>query len=152
MTNIFNLNNLIKVVIFFALISQISHAKELFQLISHEQNNILSEVLSWIFAVSLEMSIFIFTIKGLQRKALFFCVISILINIYYYYYQIDLSQKFIGSIIISFIIPITILFYSDLFEKPEYEDYLVEDNMVSEVKSFKRKVGRPKGSKNKILN
>lgn len=142
----FTITNLIKLVCTLAIFSQITHAKEVYYLLSHENDTMTNEIFSYIFAISLELSILVFTLNGMVTKARFFAIISILINIIYYYYTIDLTQKFFGSMIVSFIIPITILFYSDLFNKKD-ENYFVQD--LSEVPKaiIKRPVGRPRKNK-----
>ena len=105
---------LIRVTIIFALITQVSHASELFYLLSGK--NMFSEIMSWVFAISLESSIFIFTIYGKKRIAMFFGVISCLINLLTYWYGTEDLQKFTGMLLISPIIPLTIYFYSELIE------------------------------------
>lgn len=105
---------LIRVTIIFALITQVSHASELFYLLSGK--SMFSEIMSWVFAISLESSIFIFTIHGKKRIAMFFGVISCLINLLTYWYNTEDLQKFTGMLLISPIIPLTIYFYSELIE------------------------------------
>jgi hypothetical protein len=101
----FTITNLIKLVCTLAIFSQITHAKEVYFLLSHESDTMINEIFSYIFAISLELSILVFTLNGMVTKARFFAVISILINVIYYYYEIDVTQKFLGSMIVSFIIP-----------------------------------------------
>jgi len=153
-----NLSNLIKFVILASLFSQVTHAKDVYRLLSHDTNDVRNEIFAYIFAISVESSIFIFTLKGMKREALFFCIISIMMNILYYWYSIGLTQEFIGSAIISAIIPMTILFYSDLFNvekeedviEEEIEEYRTDHRVIDEtVIPLKRKAGRPKGSRNK---
>ena len=149
----FTINNLIKLVCTLAIFSQITHAKEVYFMLSHEPDTLINEIFSYIFAVSLELSILVFTLNGMVTKARFFAVISILINVIYYYYAIDMSQKFFGSMIVSFIIPITILFYSDLFKMETIaEDELIEiDAIEPNIDTIvKRPVGRPR--KNLLQN
>lgn len=146
MVNHFTITNLIKFVCTLAIFSQITHAKEVYYLLSHDDDTLRNDIFSYAFAISLELSILVFTLKGMVTKARFFAVISILINFIYYYYTIDMTQKFFGSMIISFIIPITILFYSDLFNIPDNEYYVQDSNEVP--KSItKRPVGRPRKNK-----
>lgn len=149
MTKYFTITNLIKTVCTLAIFSQITHAKEVYFLLSHEDDTIINNIFSYIFAISLELSILVFTLNGMVTKARFFAVISILINVIYYYYTIDLTQKFFGSMIVSFIIPITILFYSDLFNKEE-NDIEFETNDIPNVEQtiVKRPVGRPRKNVN----
>lgn len=149
--------NLIKLVCTLAIFSQITHAKEVYFMLSHENDTIVNEVFSYIFAISLELSILVFTLNGMVTKARFFAVISILINVIYYYYAIDMSQKFFGSMIVSFIIPITILFYSDLFNMNNLIQDVTGDDTIGDtigdtedVTVVKRPVGRPR--KNLIQN
>jgi hypothetical protein len=106
-------NTLIKVAVISALLTQISHASYLFYQVSHESNDILNLIFSYIFAISLELSIYIFTMKGKKQVATFFAIISVLVNLLYYFYQVGLTQQFLGMIVISAIVPITIWFYSD---------------------------------------
>ena len=149
----FTITNLIKLVCTLAIFSQITHAKEVYFMLSHEPDTLINEIFSYIFAVSLELSILVFTLNGMVTKARFFAVISILINVIYYYYAIDLSQKFFGSMIVSFVIPITILFYSDLFNKDELVDDVTVDDTIyvtGDDTIVKRPVGRPR--KNLIQN
>ena len=149
----FTINNLIKLVCTLAIFSQITHAKEVYFMLSHEPDTLINEIFSYIFAVSLELSILVFTLNGMVTKARFFAVISILINVIYYYYAIDMSQKFFGSMIVSFIIPITILFYSDLFNMNNLVEVdTINDTNIDTINDtiVKRPVGRPR--KNLLQN
>ena len=116
---------LIRITIIAALLTQVSHAAEVFYILSKQ--GVFDKVMSWVFAISLELSIYIFTIFGKKRIAIFFGVISCLINLLVYWFEVGFSQEFVGMLIISPIIPITIYFYSELIN---------EEN--------KPKLGRPK--------
>lgn len=116
---------LIRITIIGALLTQVTHASEVFFILSKQ--GVFDRIISWIFAVSLETSIFIFTLYGKKKIALFFGVVSCLINLIVYWFEAGWSQNFIGMLIISPIIPITIYFYSELID---------EEN--------KPKLGRPK--------
>lgn len=106
---------LIRITIIAALLTQVSHAAEVFYLLSKQGT--FDKVMSWVFAISLELSIYIFTIFGKKRIAIFFGVISCLINLLVYWFEFGWSQNFIGMLIISPIIPITIYFYSELINE-----------------------------------
>lgn len=73
--------------------------------------------ISWIFAISLEASVFIFTLYGKKRIAIFFAFVSCLINLLVYRFDVGFTQEFVGMLIISPIIPITIYFYSELIDE-----------------------------------
>lgn len=121
---------LIRITIIAALLTQVSHAAEVFYILSKQ--GVFDKVMSWVFAISLELSIYIFTIFGKKRIAIFFGVISCLINLLVYWFEVGFSQEFVGMLIISPIIPITIYFYSELIN---------EEN--------KPKLGRPKKDERK---
>lgn len=106
---------LIRITIIGALLTQVSHASEVFYLLSNK--TLLDQVISWIFAISLETSIFIFTMYGKKKIATFFGVISCFINLLVYWYEVDFTQNFVGMLIISPIIPITIYYYSELIDE-----------------------------------
>jgi hypothetical protein len=106
----------IRITIICALLTQISHAANLFFLIGGE-DTLFATVMSWIFAISLEFSIYIFTIYGKRNTAIFFGLVSWAINILYYWFEIGFTQKFVAMNIISPIIPITIYFYSELIQQ-----------------------------------
>lgn len=116
---------LIRITIICALLTQISHASEVFYLISKKTP--FDYIISWVFAISLEISIFIFTIYGRTKIAIFFGVISCLINLISYWFSYGFTQNFMAMLLISPIIPITIYFYSELINEEE-----------------KPKLGRPK--------
>jgi hypothetical protein len=113
------MKQLIRITIICALLTQISHASHVFYSIS--EKNTFDYVMSWLFALSLETSIFIFTMFGKMRVAIFFGVISWLVNLLTYWFPLGFTQQFVAMNIISLIIPITIYFYSELIkgEKPE---------------------------------
>ena len=115
---------IVKIAIISALLTQIGHAAYVFNKLSHDQNTIWDIISSYIFAFSLELSIYIFTVSGKRKVASFFAFISILINILYYWYMIKFDFNFVGSLIISFIIPVTIWFYSDLISEDEVKKIL----------------------------
>jgi hypothetical protein len=106
----------IRITIICALLTQISHAASLFFLIGGE-DTLFAMIMSWIFAISLEFSIYIFTIYGKKNTAIFFGLISWAINILYYWFEVGFTQKFVAMNIISPIIPITIYFYSELIQQ-----------------------------------
>ena len=120
------MKTLINIVIVLALLTQVSHAAYVFNAIAQDTNSIFTRIISWVFAISLETSIFIFTMVSRAKTATMFAVISTLINILYYWYSPKWSLEFVGMLIISPIIPLTIWNYSEL------------------LKSLERKVGRPK--------
>ena len=124
--------NLIKVSLIFSLLTQISHAAFVFARISHDENNFIKETFAYIFAISLELSIYIFTMKGKKNSALAFGIISTLVNIFYYWYEVDTSLNFLSSVVVSLIVPVIIYVYSDVIQDEQ-----------------KRKVGRPQGAVNK---
>ena len=126
--------NLIKISLISALLTQISHAAFVFARISHEENEMLKQFLSYIFAISLELSIYIFTMKGKRNSAIAFGIISSLVNVFYYWYEVDTSLNFLSSIVVSLIVPTIIYVYSEV----------VEDEQ-------KKKVGRPVGSVSKSV-
>ena len=105
--------HLIKATLVMALLTQVTHAAHLFLLIS-KTSGWVEVVISYLFAISLEMSIYIFTIEEKKRVATFFAVVSILINLLYYWNFSKIDQSFYGSLLVSFIMPITIWNYSDL--------------------------------------
>jgi hypothetical protein len=107
---------IIRFTIICALLTQISHAASLFFLIGGEDTT-FAIVMSWIFAVSLESSIYIFTMYGKRNTAIFFGLISWAINILYYWFEVGFTQKFVAMNIISPIIPITIYYYSELIQQ-----------------------------------
>jgi len=125
--------NLIKISLISALLTQISHAAFVFARISHEDNEMLKQFLSYVFAISLELSIYIFTMKGKRNSAIAFGIISALVNVFYYWYEVDTSLNFLSSIVVSLIVPTIIYVYSEVIEDEQ-----------------KKKVGRPVGSFSKI--
>jgi hypothetical protein len=133
------MEKLIRFVIVLALITQVSHAAWVFGNISQTKAAILDEVMNYVFAISLELSIFIFTIKGKLKIATFFAVISTLINLLYYWFKIAFSLEFCSMLVISPIIPTTIYFYSDLVTS-------IQDRILTKPvdQIVKRPVGRPR--------
>jgi hypothetical protein len=104
----------ILITIGFALLTQITHASEVFYMISKKTE--LDYIISWIFAFSLECSILIFTLIGKRNTAVFFALISWIINLLYYWFDFGFTQQFVAMNVISLIIPITILFYSETID------------------------------------
>jgi hypothetical protein len=115
--------NIIRFVIICALLTQISHAAHVFYLIGEKDD--FATFMSWIFAISLETSIYVFTMYGKRNTALFFGCISWAVNLLYYWQEPALTQAFVAMNVISPIIPITIFFYSELIknERKLQEDY-----------------------------
>jgi hypothetical protein len=108
------MRKIIIVTICFALLTQITHASDVFYNISRQTT--LDYLISWVFAFSLESSILIFTLLGKRNTAIFFGLVSWLINLLYYWIEIGFTQKFVAMNIISLIIPVTIFFYSELIK------------------------------------
>jgi hypothetical protein len=77
-----------------------------------------------VFAFSLESSILIFTLLGKRNTAIFFGLVSWLINLLYYWVEIGMTQKFVAMNIISLIIPVTIFFYSELIKTDKRKNLL----------------------------
>jgi hypothetical protein len=134
---------LIRFVIIFALITQVSHAAWVFGNISQTKGQILDQLMNYLFAISLELSIFIFTIQGKIKIATFFAIISTLINLLYYWFKIGFSLEFCSMVVISPIIPTTIYFYSDLVIGLNNTK---DSKLPTQEKSIKikRPVGRPR--------
>jgi hypothetical protein len=120
------MKTLINIVIVLALLTQVSHASYVFNIISQTPDQTFTKIISWVFAISLETSIFIFTMYSRTKTATMFAFISTLINVLYYWYSPGFSLEFVAMLIISPVIPLTIWNYSEL------------------IKSINRKVGRPK--------
>jgi hypothetical protein len=122
------MKNLIKVTILFALLTQISHASYIYYTLSN--GGLFEQIMSWIFAISLETSIFIFTMAGKRNTAIFFGLISWSVNILSYWFEIGFTQKFVAMNVVSIIIPITIFFYSELIknEKRAYVKKVIKNN------------------------
>lgn len=108
---------LVNIVIILALITQITHAAWVFGEISRNKTEWYDIVLSYIFAISLELSIFIFTIYSKKKVATFFAIISTFLNLLYYWFQIAFSFNFVAMLVISPIIPVTIWYYSELLDE-----------------------------------
>ena len=115
--------NIIRFVIICALLTQISHAAHVFYIIGEKDD--FATFMSWIFAISLETSIYVFTMYGKRNTALFFGCISWAVNLLYYWQEPALTQAFVAMNVISPIIPITIFFYSELIknERKLQDDY-----------------------------
>lgn len=149
------ITQLIKVAVIFALMTQISHASYVFRVIARGDSTIINTVSSYIFAIALELAIYIFTMKGKKQVALFFAIISTSINLLYYFYEPTLSREFIGMLVISPIIPMTIWFYSDLIKEDDLVDIMVTQDEIPQqrdiqviekedgTKQVKLPVGRP---------
>jgi len=122
------MKNLIKVTILFALLTQISHASYIYYTLSN--GGLFEQIMSWVFAISLETSIFIFTMAGKRNTAIFFGLISWSVNILSYWFEIGFTQKFVAMNVVSIIIPITIFFYSELIknEKRAYVKKVIKNN------------------------
>jgi len=136
---------LIRFVIIFALITQVSHAAWVFGNISQTKGQTLDQLMNYLFAISLELSIFIFTIQGRIKTATFFAIISTLINLLYYWFKIGFSLEFCSMVVISPIIPTTIYFYSDLVmdlntTTTKDSELPTQENLIK----IKRPVGRPR--------
>lgn len=116
------MKKIIIVTICFALLTQITHASDVFYGISHQTT--LDYIISWIFAFSLESSILIFTLLGKRNTAIFFGLVSWIINILYYWFELSFSQKFVAMNVISLIIPVTIFYYSELVKTDKRKNLL----------------------------
>ena len=112
-----NKSLLVRIVIILALFTQVTQAAWVFEQISQTKNNWFDTILSFVFAISLELSIYIFTIFGKKTTATFFAVVSTLLNLLYYWFKVSFSFEFCSMIVISPIIPITIWYYSELVEE-----------------------------------
>jgi hypothetical protein len=112
---------LVRFVLILALTTQISHAAWVFDAISKDSGSLISEIMSYVFAVSLESSIYIFTVAGKKRTATFFGVISTLLNVLYYWFSVGLTFQFFAMMIISPIIPITIWYYAELINDRKFK-------------------------------
>ena len=108
------MRKIIIITICFALLTQITHASDVFYNISRQTT--LDYFISWVFAFSLESSILIFTLLGKKNTAIFFGLVSWTINLLYYWFSFGFTQKFVAMNVISLIIPLTIYFYSELIQ------------------------------------
>lgn len=131
----------IKTAMIAALLTQVTHAATVFLLISKTQNSIIDVVLSYVFAISLELSIYIFTLSKKKKPATIFAVISIAINVLYYWNFNVFDFSFYASLIISITIPATIWSYSEL---------LHEDNVKRKKADTVKEPGKRKRKKKVI--
>lgn len=125
------MKNLIRITILFALATQISHASYVYYTLSDGGN--FEKIMSWVFAVSLETSIFIFTMAGKRNTAIFFGMISWSINILSYWFEAGFTQKFVAMNVVSIIIPITIFFYSELIKNDKR--IYIKNNQKKQIKN-----------------
>jgi hypothetical protein len=110
-----NKRTLIRITIICALLTQINHAAHVFYILSPPST--YSLIMSWVFAISLEASVYLFTMYGRKNTAIFFGIVSWSLNILYYWFGVGFTQEFVAMNIISPIIPITIYFYSELIQR-----------------------------------
>jgi hypothetical protein len=135
---------LVRFVIILSLITQVSHAAWVFGNISQTKGQTLDQIMNYCFAISLELSIFIFTIQGKIKIATFFAIISTLINLLYYWFKVGFTLEFCSMLVISPIIPTTIYFYSDLVI---HLDNIKVNKPPVKINVVKKPVGRPKKNK-----
>lgn len=133
MNNI-NKKHIIRFMIVGALLTQISHAQEVYFLISNKSD--LQYYVSWLFAFSLEGSILLFTLYGKKNQALFFSVVSCLINLISYWFSVGWTQQFLAMVLISPIIPITIFHYSELIKDEQKQN---EQNEMKEKRKRRKR-------------
>lgn len=107
------MRSIVNLVIVMALATQVSHAAWVFNDIGKPDDGTLPWM-GWVFALSLEASIFVFTIYSRRGVATFFAVVSTMVNLLYYWIAVSLSHRFFAMLVISPIIPITIYYYSEL--------------------------------------
>lgn len=107
------MRSIVNLVIVMALATQVSHAAWLFNDIGKPNDGTLPWM-GWVFALSLEASIFVFTIYEKRNVATFFAVVSTLVNLLYYWIEVSVSHRFFAMLVISPIVPTTIYYYSDL--------------------------------------
>jgi hypothetical protein len=112
-----NKNSIVNIVIILALITQVTHAAWVFGEISQSKTEWYDTILSYVFAISLELSIYIFTIFSKKKVATFFAVISTMLNLLYYWFEVAFSFQFVAMLVISPIIPVTIWYYSELLDE-----------------------------------
>lgn len=112
---------LVHIALIAALLTQTDHAANVFSRIASPDSGLWGKViLSYLFAVSLELSIFVFTLRGRKREATAFAVFSVLINLLYYWQSPGFTFPFMASLAISSAIPVTIWFYSDLVNEDNH--------------------------------
>jgi hypothetical protein len=116
------MKNLIRITIIGSLLTQISHASHVFYMISGKSD--VDYIISWVFALALETSIFIFTMYGKMKTAVFFGIISWMINLLTYWFEWGFTQNFVAMNVISLIIPLSIFFYSELIKEELQENDL----------------------------
>ncbi|MFC4232146.1 hypothetical protein ACFOW1_09605 [Parasediminibacterium paludis] len=125
---------LVRFAIISALLTQVNHAAYVFENISKTQS-MLDTGIAYMFAASLELSTYIFTISQKRRIATFFAVVAILINLLYYWQGGVWDFHFWASITISCILPFSIWQYSDLVH--------------SDIKKSEKQAGEPTRKKKK---
>ena len=111
-----------------ALFTQIGHTATVFNNLSllGEQTKSLTAwdtFTGYVFAVSLEMAIYLFTCKGKLAQAKFFGVMSFVVNCMYYH-NTQVNFMVICSYFFSAIIPVTIWFYASLLHAQDETENL----------------------------
>lgn len=129
---------LVRFAIISALLTQVNHAAYVFENISKTQS-ILDTGIAYMFACSLELSTYLFTISQKRRIATFFAIVAILINFLYYWQGGVFDFHFWASVTISCILPFSIWQYSDLV----HTDIKKTEKQAGDSRIKKKKRKRP---------
>lgn len=100
-----------------ALFTQVGHTATVFNNLSGATAQGWDAINGYIFAVSLEMAIYLFTCRGKLAQARFFGIMSFLVNVMFYHKTNDIDFMAVCSLFFSAIIPVTIWFYAKLLHE-----------------------------------
>ena len=97
---------------------QLPHSYHVFESLSKIPGfwGILQAVL---FAVVIDLALLFYTLRNRRDISLFFAAVMVLINGIYYFDMIGFSARFAAAVIISFVIPVSVYFYSEEIKEEE---------------------------------
>ncbi len=107
-----------------------------------------------LFSIVIDMALIFYTLRNRRDISLFFAAIMVLINGIYYFDMIGFSARFAAAVIISFVIPVSVYFYSEEIKEEELTNMdlkKMRDSGLS-YKAIGEAVGLNPGTVHKRLN
>lgn len=96
-----------------SVVVQSFHSFTVFYGVSELKGNAWGIAQAVLFAVIVDLAILFYTVRGNLRVTWMFAFVMVLINAYYYYTHLGFSFAFVMGVLLSFVLPVSVYFYSE---------------------------------------
>lgn len=113
------------------------HSFTVFYGVSELKGNAWGIAQAVLFAVIVDLAILFYTVRGNLRVTWMFAFVMVLINAYYYYTHLGFSFAFVMGVLLSFVLPVSVYFYSEEIGDDPESDSEDSEELISQIETLK---------------